>query len=308
MAFICEMNDFAEPEMVQNCLIKLFKDVNFQKPFIDHNCYIENHIIGGRALTDGSLPWLVHLYIAHDGDTGYCTGSVLSPNYILTAKHCTAFSSLESIKISYGSANKKRMISQNSIKTFSPNSTTLGTVGEDIALIKLETPIEFNENVNPICLSRKLRPKIGDKAIVAGFGLNFQSVNNGAKGGDEVDENGMNVDFPEDLNAVKVDITEDVLCTCRCDNPEFVAFGIKNVTEMCAGGLLEGTLGGDSGGPLMILDQNSKQWFQVGITSRGQTYATNNISEVIDHGVYTDVSKFCDWIETTTNKEVICDP
>uniref|UniRef100_A0AC35ERI2 Peptidase S1 domain-containing protein n=1 Tax=Panagrolaimus sp. PS1159 TaxID=55785 RepID=A0AC35ERI2_9BILA len=144
-----------------------------------------SHIIGGRALTDGSLPWLVHLYIAHDGDSGYCTGSVLSPNYILTAKHCTAFSSLESIKISYGSANKKRMISQSSIKTYTPNSTTLGTVGEDIALIKLETPIEFNENVNPVCLSRKLRPKIGDKAIVAGFGLNFQNVNNGAKNGDE---------------------------------------------------------------------------------------------------------------------------
>uniref|UniRef100_A0AC35FF50 Peptidase S1 domain-containing protein n=1 Tax=Panagrolaimus sp. PS1159 TaxID=55785 RepID=A0AC35FF50_9BILA len=75
---------------------------------------------------------------------------------------------------------------------------------------------------------------------------------------------------------------------------------------MCAGGLLEGTLGGDSGGPLMILDQNSKQWFQVGVTSRGQTYATNNTSEVVDHGVYTDISKFCDWIETTTNKEVFC--
>ena len=41
---------------------------------------------------------------------------------------------------------------------------------------QLETPIEFNHGLNPISLSRSLRPEIGEKAMVAGFGLVFKKL------------------------------------------------------------------------------------------------------------------------------------
>uniref|UniRef100_A0AC34G6S2 Peptidase S1 domain-containing protein n=1 Tax=Panagrolaimus sp. ES5 TaxID=591445 RepID=A0AC34G6S2_9BILA len=239
-------------------------------------------IIGGQALKDGAFPWIVYISIIHDGGkTGGCTGTVISPNYILTAKHCTAFESLESIEIFYGSSNRRRMVSQKFSAAF--NSPGLDDVGEDIALIKLQTPIVYSENVNPICLSRNLRPKIGDKTIVAGFGYVFNEVLNGAKEGDEVEETGMNVNTPDELNAVKVDIVEDNICTCHCNVPEEIAVGIQSDKEICAGGLQEGTMEGDSGGPLMILDKNSNLWYQVGVTARGQAYATNNTKQIVDH-------------------------
>uniref|UniRef100_A0A914Z6I9 Peptidase S1 domain-containing protein n=1 Tax=Panagrolaimus superbus TaxID=310955 RepID=A0A914Z6I9_9BILA len=263
--------------------------------------YDTEKIIGGHALTDGAFPWVVSLKISYsDGRApGGCTGTVISSNYILTAKHCTEILNLESIEIFYGSANRQRMISQ--IYSAAFNSPGIKTFGEDIALIKLKTPIEFSENVNPICLSRNLRPNLGEKAIVAGFGYVFNGVINGANEGDEVEEQDMNINLPNTLNAVKVDITEDNKCNCN------FAAGVQSDTELCAGGLLQGTLQGDSGGPLMILEKNSKLWYQIGITARGQTYATNDTLQVVDYGIYTDVSKFCDWIEKTTNNDVICE-
>uniref|UniRef100_A0A914PNP6 Peptidase S1 domain-containing protein n=1 Tax=Panagrolaimus davidi TaxID=227884 RepID=A0A914PNP6_9BILA len=271
---------------------KLFDENNVDPEFKSNS----ERIIGGMPLQNGVFPWAVYLSMG-------CTGSIISPNYILTAKHCT-MGSIGFVKVYYGSANKDNQMSQVSTTMFQ-FSDGKNVAGEDIALIKLENPIEFNENVSSICLSRNLRPKIGDKAIVAGFGNVFLGVKfNFTKGEDVLEEN-INSFLPSDLYAVSMPVINSTFCYCHCNTSEKF-YDINEEKEFCAGGFQQGTLGGDSGGPFMILEKSSMQWFQAGITARGETLSTGNSTTIIDHGMYTDVSKFCDWIEKTTNNEVLC--
>jgi secreted trypsin-like serine protease len=58
-----------------------------------------DRILGGRPMKNGFFPWVVSVEVAFDGNTGRCTGTILSPNYILTAKHCTILPNFESLQL-----------------------------------------------------------------------------------------------------------------------------------------------------------------------------------------------------------------
>ena len=45
-------------------------------------------IIYGKYSRVGDWPWIVQL---HADNSGYCTGTIISPRFILTAEHCTWF-------------------------------------------------------------------------------------------------------------------------------------------------------------------------------------------------------------------------
>ena len=63
---------------------------------------------------------------------------------------------------------------------------------------------------------------------------------------------------------------------------------MKANTEFCAGGITQGTatqnsmLEGDSGGPLMLL--HNDVWHQIGITSRGSVFSTQEMDKIINYG------------------------
>uniref|UniRef100_A0A914PC68 Peptidase S1 domain-containing protein n=1 Tax=Panagrolaimus davidi TaxID=227884 RepID=A0A914PC68_9BILA len=77
-------------------------------------------------------------------------------------------------------------------------------------------------------------------------------------------------------------------------------------TRICAGGKMQGTTEGDSGGPLLLVRNN--RWIQFGITSYGfyTPAEKNDTATIFDRGVYTRVSAYCKWIETNTLGEVKC--
>jgi secreted trypsin-like serine protease len=58
---------------------------------------------------------------------------------------------------------------------------------------------------------------------------------------------------------------------------------------------------GDSGGPLIYYHNDTQQYFEYGIVSWGQGCA-----EAGHPGIYSRVTAYCDWIETTTGGAAKC--
>lgn len=64
--------------------------------------------------------------------------------------------------------------------------------------------------------------------------------------------------------------------------------------HMCAGSLNQGVCRGDSGGPLIVKDNDNDTWQLAGIASFGDS------CEGKPYSVFTRVSKYLEWIRTTT--------
>ncbi|KAH7719621.1 chymotrypsin-like serine protease precursor, partial [Aphelenchoides avenae] len=61
---------------------------------------------------------------------------------------------------------------------------------------------------------------------------------------------------------------------------------------------------GDSGGPLMV--DKASVWYQIGVTSYGNDKHPLEGDKFPD--TYTRVSRYCDWIEKTTQGAAKCMP
>lgn len=111
----------------------------------------------------GEWPW--HLAIYHSEGvhlTYICGGSIISKNHVITASHCVTkprtkdLSNLSGILLYLGTTNLKHFgpgiqvhqISQAQVHPdYNPNN-----LYNDIAVLKLQRPIEYTNYVRPICL------------------------------------------------------------------------------------------------------------------------------------------------------------
>jgi len=125
-----------------------------------------------------------------------------------------------------------------------------------VALLELETPLTFDENVIPICLpyTGEKFELIGLQSLITGFGYTSPTAH------------------PADyLQKISVPIHE--LSYCSDITP-------GRVTErfICAGTLdrYKDAAGGDSGGPLSILTNKTNQYVQVGLVSWAQDIDTKS--------------------------------
>ncbi|KAG8136485.1 hypothetical protein E2320_005064, partial [Naja naja] len=144
------------------------------------------------------------------------------------------------------------------------------TMKNDIALIKLATPLALNGLIEPICL-----PNFGEHfpegkmCWISGWGA--------------TEEGG---DTSETMKYAGVPLISNKVC-----NHGEIYGGIVASSMLCAGFLKGGidTCQGDSGGPLACKDMNT--WKLVGTTSFGVGCAEEN-----KPGVYSRITSFLDWI------------
>lgn len=239
------------------------------------------NIVGGNNTNISQVPWQVLL----DVNGGLCGGSIIAPNWVVTACHCVEGLSANQVQVFAGITNQatERGIAQQPgvaqiIRHPGYNTNPNSRFDNDIALLRLNTPLNFNANVQPIAYatSNGNLTNVGTNALVSGWG--------------RIIENGPVSDL---LQSVNVNIIDNAIGGQQYDNlpsPDdrmnitgnMVIAGVQGV-----GGL--DACNGDSGGPLMVSDNGNP--VLVGIVSYGIGCARPNFM-----GVYTRVRNYCGWI------------
>uniref|UniRef100_A0A4W6G5F3 Peptidase S1 domain-containing protein n=1 Tax=Lates calcarifer TaxID=8187 RepID=A0A4W6G5F3_LATCA len=229
-------------------------------------------IVGGEDAPPGSWPWQVSLqrFGGH-----VCGGSLVNREWVISAAHC--FFSTSGWQISLGRQNLQGNNPNEVSRTVAriilhPNYDSI-TNNNDIALLKLSSPVTFTDYIRPVCLA-------------AGGSVFNNGTDSWVTGWGAVKE-GVSLPFPETLQEVEVPVLGNRQCNCLN--------GVGTVTDnmICAGVLAGGkdSCQGDSGGP-MVSKQGSV-WVQSGIVSFGFGCARPNLP-----GVYSRVSRYQSWINS----------
>ena len=239
-------------------------------------------IVGGQQATIADAPWqvaLIYSSVATEYDGQFCGGSLIATQWVATAAHCVVdngvVSAASSIKILAGQAtlsqvSNSRAVSVSNIYVHPLYSSSADN--DDIALIKLTTPLTLVAgSIQKIDLP-SAAPALGGPALITGWGSVAFGSNN----------------YPTVLRKTTVDILADATCNASYSP------GYDAAKMLCAGSaaLDRDTCQGDSGGPLARFGDT---WVLQGITSFG-----NGCANGADPGVYTEVYTYRSWINQTT--------
>ncbi|XP_063812675.1 transmembrane protease serine 2 [Pseudophryne corroboree] len=230
----------------------------------------ESRIVGGSQAQSGDWPWQVSLQIRQKH---VCGGSIITPDWILTAAHCVEGSNAYAGQwnVNVGSIDKASGSMYYVDRVISHPNYDTETKNNDIALMKLKQSIKFNSRtVKPVCL-----PNAGmtwtetQSCWISGWGYTYQG--------------GSSSPY---LRAANVPLIDSATC-----NKQNVYNGAITSTMLCAGFLSGGVdaCQGDSGGPLVT--KTNSLWWLVGDTSWGTGCANIN-----KPGVYGNVTVFLEWI------------
>jgi len=244
-------------------------------------------IIGGHKAKFAELPWQVHIRIS----SYQCGGVLLNNQYVATAAHCVHQAKLSQITVHLGEFDTK-----NTKKVFEPLESESYRVEHitlhpdfrymltqpdrfDVAVLKLDRPVDYQDNILPICLPTSDYDLVGKIGVVAGWGKTDNSFG----------KTGTNI-----LHKVLVPIIENDRCRAWHRDK---AIAVQLHEEMfCAGhkvGKQDACLG-DSGGPLVI--NFDGKWTLIGITSAGFGCAVEK-----QPGIYHKISKTAKWIAQQIN-------
>lgn len=248
-----------------------------------------NNVVAGTPVTDTSIQSYM---VAIRSSTGSCSGTVVAPNWILTAAHCRV--RIGAITLVSGSTNNNGI--SHVVEAFIPHPNfqqkdALSLEKHDIALLKTKNVIE---NAKPVHLNtQKTAPSPDEYVRASGYGQIAEGWVS-----DSATRPLLQVDMP-------------IVAFDRCLKA-FVEWGASEFAKSLNGeghlcvGFVDGGCGGDtcygdSGGPIVIRNTKKKDRFvQVGIVSGGIGCARKGLP-----GVYTRIAAYYDWIRKTTNETVI---
>ncbi|XP_019208010.1 serine protease 48 [Oreochromis niloticus] len=248
-------------------------------------CHLQQSACGraasGQDARPGSWPW--HAMVVTFGPYGYnqCGGSLITNQWVLTAAHCIPPSSYNTV-VHLGRYNQSGS---------NPNELTQKVedivchsqrpdyyyyyywpYNNDICLLKLASPVNFTDYIQPICLaSGNSTFYNGTSSWVTGFGYDIY------------------YQFPNILQEVNVPILGNN--ECRCNLGDY-SYWPPHITEnfTCTGPRFgwKGPCHGDRGEPLMM--KAGSVWVQIGITSYSACWGPS---------IYTRVSQYQKWISDT---------
>ncbi|CAL8109393.1 unnamed protein product [Orchesella dallaii] len=245
-------------------------------------------IVHGTNAIHGSIPYLVSIQTVHQ-QLAFCGGAILDRMTILTAAHCFTDrpsdcleDSKDCYKIVAGEHDLKHYEGSEQTVVFSMSNVVVHEhydrfhYDNDIALIRLKTPLNLSGYVEPIAL---IDPDIGhtDRAVIAGWGKNESNSKHDV----------------EILQRTEVQIFSNQHCHNQWGDDYHAE------TMICAGApsdssqeLVTDACQGDSGGPLMARSNTGHKRYLVGIISWGYDCGFREYP-----GLYTKVEAYLKWIE-----------
>jgi len=228
----------------------------------------KSKIIGGHEAEPHAYPWQVSF---RQLGQHICGGSIINERQVICAAHCVdgQIALFDSVvagahRLNLESGHQKRNIE----KMEANDNFDFQQLQDDISIITVTQPFEFNDNVQPVEMYKASTDEAvapGTTCISTGWGLTT----------------GGGLFPPQALQEVSIDILSFDEC-----NDIFQGY----ITEgmICAGKPGAGPCNGDSGGPLVCPDAEGKLKL-AGIVSFGENGCTNA-------GVYTRVSQYEQWI------------
>jgi len=235
----------------------------------------KRRIIGGVSAKTDQYPWQVALMQGSNSQDSFCGGTLLSSDTVLTAAHCLAGSYSVYVGIPQGDVTlqSSRNIQSSQILVH-PYYSGSGIPNYDFAIIKLSSPVEFSDSVQPICLPNPNESYDDTLAEVTGWG--------------NTNANGFNT--PENLQTVNITTMTNKQCQEEFD--ENLNNGRAKISSnmICAGAPDKDSCQGDSGGPLITLSKDGSHYSQIGVVSWGFGCASTT------PGVYSRVTDQLYWI------------
>lgn len=237
-----------------------------------------SRVVGGSVTALHEWPWQVALRKIRD-DYIYCGGSLVSPEWVVTAAHCMQYIFKTDMYVTVGdyereinTNNPLRVAVRVERVVSHPQYDTI-TVDNDIALLRLSQALEYTPAVAPICLPCGMTETNFQKGTgtVTGWGT---TVSNG------------------NVSQVLLEATLPMLTTKECQTYHGASV---TANMLCTYEKDKDACQGDSGGPLAWKDAANKHYL-AGVVSWGYGCGGDK-----SPGVYTKVTKYLDWIEKETS-------
>ena len=242
-------------------------------------------IVGGEETAPYTYPWLVGL-VDRARTEPFCAGFIIAPNIVLTAAHCLKSRAFNQVQILSRMHDLRHFHGdRHNVDQWAIHAEYRANDNRhlnDIALIRINGT--FASDLQPVCLpavdSPDNYPSARTTAVVSGWGTLATRPHSRSS--------------PVLQHAV-IPIVDHKNNRCR--------MSIANdLRQVCAGydSLAIDACSGDSGAPLLVVDYNAAgdqgSFVAGGIVSYGNKQCDASISS----GVYTRVSFYVPWIQTTT--------
>ncbi|XP_071981606.1 complement factor B-like [Engystomops pustulosus] len=318
-----EINDIASKKNPEKHVFKM-KSVDHMKEAFDEMldeaevlqmCGLSKDPSKGEEGVQEVYPWIAKITITRPGSEDKCKGSIVSRFFILTAAHCLHLDdSPQNVNVRVGdTALKVKNLHRHS--KYNPAGKQDKKVEKsfdyDLALIELQSKIEYSRKVRPICLpctsattwALKKRGQavtcndhkntVLDSELVKAMFVaeetryKFERMNVTIKRGDKRNaclEDTKKIEKFKDIPDITDAITENFLCTG----------GVQPYVD-------PQTCKGDSGGPLIV--QYKQRYVQVGVISWGTINSCIGPKRkpepvpALSRDFHTDLFHMLDWLE-----------
>lgn len=239
---------------------------------VPNNVQIEGRIIGGNEVSQGAIPYQVS--IQNTFGEFVCGGSIVAPEWILTAGHCMDWPK-QYLKIVTGTVEWNKPGGEYTVEDVKIHCLyNKPMYHNDIALVRLNKPIVYDRYTQAVELAKTNTLKNGDSLVLSGWG----SIR---AWGNAIDK----------LNKVNLKYIDRKTCLKSVRNKKFV--GVGHICTSTKDG--KGSCSYDSGGPLV--DANN---VQVGIVNGGEPCAIGFAD------TFASVAYYHDWIVSTIEGKNAC--
>ncbi|CAK1595402.1 unnamed protein product [Parnassius mnemosyne] len=244
------------------------RDIDAEQRYDDEALsYGDDKIVGGDEVD-------ISLYPYHVAYGSNCGGAIIDKKWVITAGHCGSKPYIR-VGSKYLNQGTRIAVKNNYVHGMWSAEKKDHPFDYDFQLLELETPLKFNDHVQPVKIAHIEDMVVGKVISVTGWG--------------NTEENGP---YSDVLRAVRVPIISKE----KCQNVPFPYFRNTLTPRMFCAGYDEGDMDacqGDSGGPAVSDGR------LLGMVSFGYGCATPG-----SYGVYSKVAKVRSWIEMITGLDL----